>query len=126
MYRSITILALVLLSGTASAHDMTPTYPEMTPSHLRGVVKTTLHIFNKREEIEYYQFGVFDNDFNPIPFVSPSPMLRVPYLQHAETEIYIRRSNLEQATYICSESKLRRDSEIKTRISSRICSKIKK
>lgn len=124
MYRAIA--ALILSASCASAHEMTPTYPEMRPSHLSGVVRTTMQIFNKREEIEYYQFGVFDEDFKPVPFASTTAVAHIPYLSYAAVDIYIRRSDLDRALYICSESKLRQNSEVKTRISSRICSKIKK
>jgi hypothetical protein len=124
MYR--TIAALILSATVASAHEMTPTYPEMRASHLSGVVKATMHLFNKREEIEYYQFGVFDENFKPVPFASATVVMKVPYLSHATVDIYIRRSDLDRALYICSESKLPRGSELKTRVSSRICSKIKK
>lgn len=126
MYRAITAIAFCAWAGLAQAHEMTPTYPEMTYSHLSGVKKTTVRIFNKREEISYYQLQVFDSEFNPISFATSNAVVRIPYLQHLTVEIYIRAADLDRAHYICSESKLRREEAVKTRIASRICSKIKK
>lgn len=126
MYRTISTIVLCVWAANAQAHEMTPTYPEMRHSHIEGVSRTTLQIFNKRAEIEFYELGVFDADFNPVQFASIQRIVRIPHLQNATVDIYIRRVDLDRATYICSESKLRRDSAVKTRISSRICSKIKK
>jgi hypothetical protein len=40
-------LMMVSLVSVAHAHEMTPTYPKLEPSHLDGVVKTTMQMFNK-------------------------------------------------------------------------------
>lgn len=126
MYRTISIIALCAWASSAQAHEMIPTYPKLNYSHLSGVVKTSVQLFNKREEIEFYEIGVFDTDFNPIPFATSSRVVRLPHLQRVTLEIYIRESDRDAALYICSESKLRKGDEVKTRIASRICSKIKK
>lgn len=123
-----TFIALVMtmvLSSWAQAHEMTPTYPTLSPSHIEGVYKTKMEMFNKRQDVEYYEIGVFDKDFNPIPFVSSYNVLRIKYLGHVEFEIYIRKSDVSKATYICSKSKLRKDGNVRTAVSSRICSKIR-
>jgi hypothetical protein len=104
---------------------MTPTYPKLEPSHLDGVVKTTMQLFNKRADVEYYEIGVFDKDFNPIPFVTSYSILKIEYLGQVTFDIYIRRVDQDRAVYICSRSKLRKDNTVRTAISSRICSKIK-
>lgn len=126
MHRTISVVLLCAWAGFAQAHEMVPTYPKMSYSHISGVVKTTVQLFNKREEIQYYELGVFDESFFPVPFVTPLKVLKVPYLTHASADIYIRQRDVDRAVYICSESKLLRDAELKTRIASRICSKIKK
>ena len=31
---------------------------------------TTMKVFNKRADVQWYQIGVFDKEFKPIPFVT--------------------------------------------------------
>jgi hypothetical protein len=126
MYRTISVIALCAWASSAQAHEMIPTYPKMSYSHLSGVLKTSVQLFNKREEIEFYEIGVFDADFNPVDFATSNRVVRLPHLQQTTLEIYIRESDSDVALYICSESKLRKGDAVKTRIASRICSKIKK
>ena len=105
---------------------MTPTYPKMQPSHLDGVVKTTMQMFNKRQDVEYYEIGVFDADFNAVPFVTSYNIIKIKYLGHVTFDVYIRKADIGRAHYICSRSKLRKDKSVRTAVSSLICSKIKK
>jgi len=116
---------LACFAGAASAHEMTPTYPKLEPSHLDGVSKTTMQMFNKRADVEYYEIGVFDKDFNPVPFVSSYNILKIEYLGHVTFDVYIRKSDISRAVYVCSRSKLRKDDSARTAVSSRICSKFK-
>jgi hypothetical protein len=104
---------------------MTPTYPKLEPSHLDNVYKTTMEMFNKREEVEYYEIGVFDAEWKPIPFVTKYEIIKIRYLGHVTFDIYIRKQDVSRATYVCSVSKLRKDAKTKTAIASRICSKFK-
>jgi hypothetical protein len=124
-YFMVGILFGLILSSVASAHEMTPTYPKLTPSYMDNVYKTTMEMFNKREDVEYYEIGVFDKDFNPIPFVSSYEIINLKYLGHVTFDIYIRKQDVSRATYVCSMSKIRKDSKTKTAITSRICSKFK-
>lgn len=119
-------IALLISVGTANAHEMTPTYPKLEPSHLDGLYKTTMEMFNKRQDVEYYEIGVFDSDFEPIPFVSTFKIVKIKYLGHVTFQVYIRKGDADRATYICSRSKLRKEDITRTAISSKICSKIKK
>jgi uncharacterized protein YxeA len=119
------LLVTVGIGHSAYAHDMTPTYPKFTHSHLDGIVKTTLSIFNKRQDVQYYEIKVFDKNFNPIPFVTSHNVIKLDYLSTANFDIYIRRNDVSRAIYICSLSKLKRDDSVRTAVSSRICSKIK-
>lgn len=121
----IMFLMMALFVSTASAHEMTPTYPKLRPSHLDGVYKTTMQMFNKREDVSYYEIGVFDKNFKPIPFVSSYTIFKLEYLGHVTFDIYVRKSDLDTAAYVCSKSKLRKDSSVRTAISSVICSKFK-
>jgi|SaaInl5LU_22_DNA_1037371.scaffolds.fasta_scaffold00237_17 hypothetical protein len=117
------LAVLALYAGTASAHEMIPTYPKLSTVAIDGVYKTTMKMFNKREDVEFYEIGVFDKDFKEIPFVSTYKILKIRYLSHVTFDVYIRKADYEAATYICSKSKLRKASDIRTAISSRICSK---
>ena len=118
-------MLLVLFPLAVNAHEMTPTYPKLTPSHLDNVYKTTMEMFNKREDVEYYEIGVFDKDMNPIPFVTSYTILQIRYLGHVQFDIYIRKSDVSRAEYVCSISKLRKEDTTTTKITSKICSKFK-
>lgn len=120
-----TLLVTVGIGQNAHAHDMTPTYPKLTYSHLDGVVKTTMSIFNKRQDVQHYEIKVFDKDFNSIPFVTSQSVIKLDYLSKVNFDVYIRKADASRATYICSISKLRKDQAVRTAVSSRICSKIK-
>jgi len=115
----------MFISTTVSAHEMTPTYPKLEVSHVDGLLVTTMQLFNKRQEVEYYEVAVFDENFSPVPFVSSYSVLKVDYLQRVTFDIYIRHMDKKRAKYICSRSKLRKDTTVRTAVSSRICSKIK-
>jgi len=127
MYRSvISLLLLILMSSAAIAHEMTPTYPKFKSSYMDGLLKTDMEIFNKRKDIEYYEIGVFDKDFNPIPFVSSYNTYKVEYLKKIKIEIYIRETDESRVTYICSRSRVLKQKVSNTTIASTICSKIKR
>lgn len=124
-YVFVMVLAMVGIGQSAHAHDMTPTYPKLTYSHLDGVVKTTMSMFNKRADVQYYEIGVFDKDFQPVPFVTSYNVIKLDYLSKVDFDVYIRKTDASRAVYICSRSKLRKDDKVRTAVSSRICSKIK-
>ena len=115
----------LLLALPVHAHEMVPTYPRLEQSHMDNVLKTTMKMFNKRADVEYYEVGVFDKDFNPIPFVTAYNVFKLEYLGHVTFDIYIRARDKDRAVYVCSKSKIRKDSTTKTAISSKICSKFK-
>jgi hypothetical protein len=125
MYGIIGAFLLASLVQKAYAHEMTPTYPKLRPSHLDNVYVTTMEMFNKRNDVEYYEIGVFDKDFKPIPFVSSYTIINIKYLGHVTFDIYIRKEDVSKAEYVCSTSKLRKDNKTKNAVSSRICSKFK-
>lgn len=119
------IIMFLLVSFPALAHEMTPTYPKLEPSHLDNVYMVTMEMFNKRDDVEYYEIGVFDEEWNPIPFVTSYKIIKLRYLGHVSFDVYIRKEDVSRAEYICSKSKLRKDSNSKTAISSKICSRFK-
>jgi hypothetical protein len=118
-------LVFGFLSSTASAHEMVPTYPKLEPSYMgENLVSTTMTMFNKRPEVEYYEFSVFTEDWQPIPFVSKYKIWKIPFLSTVTVEIFMNRDAAKNAVYIWSRSKLRRIDLTRTAVSSRICSKI--
>jgi hypothetical protein len=120
------LLAIIVASCTeAMAHEMTPTYPKLRPSHMDNVYVTTMEMFNKRQDVEFYEIGVFDEEFNPIPFVTSYQVIKLRYLGHVSFDIYIRKKDVSRAHYVCSLSKLRKGEESKTTVASKICSKFR-
>lgn len=115
----------MLVVCSSHAHEMTPTYPKLVPSPVGDVYVTTMEMFNKRSDVEYYEIAVFDKDWNPIPFVSQYKLLNIKYLGHVKFDVFIRARDKDRALYICSRSKLRKEDTTRTAVSSRICSKIK-
>ena len=124
MYRYLIILIL-WASGHVSAHEFTPTYPKLKTSYVEGVLYATMTLFNARDDVEYYEFGVFDAEWNKVPFAIQNKIMRFKHLEKKKVEIYIREKDSKDAVYICSKSKLLVDGGSKTSIISRICSKIK-
>ena len=125
MYRQVIALLLVLYSGYASAHSWTPTYPVFSPSYIDGVIQTEMLLFNRRQDVKYFEVEVTDKDFNPIPFASDSKIYRAEYLQRVKVMIFIREDSLFNATYICSRSKFLESAVPTNLVSSRVCSKIR-
>lgn len=111
--------------GVVSAHEMTPTYPKLEVSISQNVLQADLTIFNRRQEVRYYEVGVYDEEFNPIEFATKERILELPYLSRKSFTIYIRSSDKQRATYVCSTSKIERSKQTATIVYSRICSKLK-
>jgi hypothetical protein len=114
-----------MLASAVNAHEMTPTYPKLAPSSYEGIYKTTMTMFNKRADIQYYEVGVFNKDFKVVPFVTSYSVIKINYLSHVTFDIYVREEDLANAVYICSQSKIKTEDITRTAISSRICSKFK-
>ena len=119
------ILAAVLATAAAfaRAHEMLPTYPTLKPSYIDNIMQVQMRMFNKRQDVEWYEIGVFDADWDSVPFVTSYRILKVEYLSQVTFDVYIRENDAKRARYICSQSKLRRDDSEGTIIASRICSK---
>lgn len=113
------------MASAAQAHEMLPTYPRFAPSYVEDVMQVQMRMFNKRRDVEWYEVAVFDADWKPVPFVTGYRILKVEYLSHVTFDVYINKQDANRATYICSQSKLRRQKEDGTIIASRICSKFK-
>jgi hypothetical protein len=118
------ILLFLLWSFSTSAHEMTPAYPVVKPSHVDGVVKVEMSLLNSREEIEWYQIELFDLNWTNIPFASSYRIINVGYKERKSFEVYIRKVDMDEAVYLCTTSKVRKTSKSRTLISSKICSRL--
>lgn len=126
IYHTLLVFVLLLFGGHSSAHQFTPTYPSFEPSYIDGVMQTKMELFNKRQEVGYYELDVFDENWRPVTFASSeSKILRVDYLETKIIEIYVRAQDIKRVTYICTESRLFRDSARQSLVASKICSKVK-
>lgn len=124
MFRYV-FMMMCLIGGYANAHQFIPTYPKFETSFIEGVATTRMELFNKRQEIEYYELGVYDAEWNPMPFASESKIIRINYLETKKINVYIKKEDLKRAVYICTESRMKKQEIQATTISSKICSKIK-
>ena len=118
------VVLFLLLSFSTSAHEMTLAYPEVKPSHVAGVVKVEMSLFNSREEIEWYQIELFDLNWTNIPFASSYRIINIGYKERKSFDVYIRKADMDEAVYLCTTSKVRKSSKSRTLISSRICSRL--
>jgi len=125
MLRNVFLIILLMAASVARGHEMVPTYPLMEPAFVQGLQKVTMTLFNKRQEVEYYEIGVFTKDWEPIPFVSNYKVFKIPYLSTVTFDVYVRNEDKNRANYICSQSKLRKEDLTRTAVNSRICSLVK-
>ena len=116
-------IAALFLAGKVSAHEMTPTYPPLVPSYVDGLVSAKMTMFNSRQDVEYFEIGVFDDEWNPVPFAATAKILRVPHGSSKTFEVFVRHKDKNRATFICSLSKLRTDSSARAIVSSKTCSR---
>jgi hypothetical protein len=123
--RHYVIAAALFISNSAAAHELTPTYPEFKPSYVDNVSVTTIKLWNRREDVNYYELSVHDEDWKPIPFASTSNLIKIDYLESKIFEVFIRDADLEKVEFICTTSKLLKDDVLSTGITSRICSRVK-
>ena len=119
------ILFLIGLSGYTSAHQFTPTYPELSLSYVKGIYKADMLLFNNRKEISYYSIGVFDKEWEPVKFATENRIVKMEHLERKTITVYIRKEDKDKALYICSKSKTLVDYAQTSIVTSRICSKIK-
>jgi hypothetical protein len=113
----------LFVSGFCGAHELTPTYPELSSSYVTGVVSTKLKMWNARMDVNYFKIEVSDKDWNPVPFVTNERLFKLSYGERREIEVFLPIDT--SATYICTKSMLDKEKMQRTVISSKVCSKIK-
>ena len=114
----------MLWAFCASAHEMTPAYPKFKPSHVYGVYRVDLSLFNSREEIAYYEVELFDVNWGTLPFSTLYRIFKVDYKERVSFSVYVREADIQKASYVCTTSKVKKTYESSTVISSRICSRL--
>lgn len=119
------LLGSLLFGVHVHAHEMTPTYPKLQPAISDNILYTTMTIFNRRQDVLFYEMGVFDKDFKLLPFAASERIVEVPYLTRKLVNVYIRSSDKKKAVYICSTSKIEKKSSTASIVYSKICSKLK-
>ena len=119
------VILWVLLCSSVAAHDMTPTYPKWKMSFIPSAKMTTMQVFNKRSDVQWYEIGLFDKEWKPIPFVTRYKIINIKYLKRVEFDVYVNEANVKQTEYICTTSKLRGNDDFKPIVESKICSRFK-
>ena len=103
---------------------MTPAYPILKSTSVSGIVKADMSLFNSREDVVYYQIDLFDLNWTNLPFASKYKIINVKYKERKDFTVYIRKIDLDEATYICTTSKIKKNIKARTIIISRICSRL--
>ena len=126
MYRQVILsIPLSILSiVSAIAHEMTPAYPEFRYSYIEGVSVTRMSLFNKRNDANHYEIGVYTKDWDSVPFASAAKIIEVKHTKRYGFDVYVRNSDLDRVTYICTMSKVLKKTNVPL-ISTKICSKVK-
>ena len=120
------LIIILLLANPTWAHEMTPTYPVWSlATEARGVLKTSLEIWNRRADVEYYQVEVFDKEWAPTKFVTEDQIIKLGYLQRKSITVYISKNDKKNVTYICTKSRLLSDNVLSSGVATRICSRVK-
>lgn len=117
--------ALLAFNQSAAAHELTPTYPELRPSYINGVSVTTMKMWNRRSDAQYYEINVFDEDWNPILFATSERVMQLNYLQSKSFDVYFRNEDSDKVSYICTTSKQLKQDVQSTGVKSKICSRVK-
>jgi len=113
-----------MLGANAQSHEQTPAYPRILPSHVEGIVKVQLHLLNRRKEINYYEVGLFDQNFEEMDFTTKRKIIKIDYQEKVDFDVYLRKSDLDKAVYICTASKILKSNKSRAVVSSLVCSKL--
>lgn len=120
------ILAVALFASSATAHEMTPTYLKFKPSYIEGVAVTTIEMWNRRNDVEYYEISVVDEMWNGIPFATKSRIIKLSHLSRSKIDIYVKKEDVKNIEFVCTSSKQLKSDVKSTGVKSMICSKIER
>ena len=97
----------------AMGHEMSPTYLQFDPSYIDNVLKTSIEVFNRREDVNYYEIEVYDKDRNPISFDTDAKVVNIKYLEKKSIDVYIRQSDKDRVVYVCTLSRFIKEDKTK-------------
>jgi len=117
--RYIILAAAILFSSIAAAHEMTPTYFNIKLTAYDGVRVVEMMIVNRRDDVSYYQFEAYDENWTPIAYASYDRVIKLDFGAAKGVTLYFKSKDAKRLTYICSRSL------VETGVSSLICSKVK-
>ena len=124
MYSTLSkFIILLVVSGSAMAHELTPTYPKLEQSYIPNVLQTKVKMWNARVDVVYYKLEVTDKDWKKVPFITDEKIFKLDYMQRRDIEIFLPSDT--SAMYICTRSMLEKGARSRSMISSKVCSKIK-
>ena len=123
--RSTLIALLLLCSGYVQAHQWSPTYPKLEPYYMANVYVAKMKLFNARTDVTYYEIQVFDANWRTLPFASKEKLIKIATHETKNVDVFIRKQDRDRVTYICTQSKIKREDAKATVVASRICSKVK-
>jgi|TARA_R110001583_G_scaffold34986_8_gene116964 hypothetical protein len=123
MYSKIGVIFFAL-TLSAQAHDMSPAYPKFRYSQIEGVSVTRMSLYNKRNDASYYEIKVYTKNWDSVPFASAAKIIEVKHTKRYGFDVYVRNSDLDSITYICTMSKVSKKTNVPL-ISTKICSKVK-
>ena len=83
-----------------------------------------MQLLNRRKEINYYEVGLFDKDFNELDFTTLNKIIKIKYGEKKDFDVYLRKSDLYKAVYICTASKILISNKSRAVVSSIVCSKL--
>lgn len=118
-------LAMMLMSVAVSAHELTPTHPVIEPAYLSGVSVIEMSLWNRRNDVKYYEINVYDIDWTPVEFATTERLIKIGYLERKIFEVYVRDEDKDKVEYICTVSKQLKEDVKSSGIKSRICSRMK-
>ena len=90
-------LLMFLTSGYASAHEWLPTYPKLVQSYVEGILQSELTLYNARQDVEYYEIGVFDKDMSPVSFATAEKIVNVEYQRRKKVTVFVRQGDRDRA-----------------------------
>ena len=120
------LIAAALLANSAAAHEMTPTYLKFKPSYVDDVYVTSISVWNRRNDVEYYEISVVDENWHPIAFATKERILKLSYLNKTKIDVYIKKEDIKNIEFICTSSKQLKSDVKSTGIKSMICSRIER
>jgi hypothetical protein len=103
---------------------MTPTYPKLVGSIYDGLFETEITLFNRRQDIGFYELTVHDENWNAVKFTSTQKIIALKYLEKRKVKVFVRGIDAQKVKYVCTTSKTLKLNQDRTVVTSRICSKI--